>query len=189
MAPGGAATREGADRASVKARRWADGEQNMNRTGTRIVVALVQNEAGTLNRLVSQFRRCGFNLSSLNVGECEQEGYSRLTLVVNAGDPELNQCVAQLSKLVEVVEVSDLPREGSVGRELALIQVSASGDGRREVVEVVQLMGGKVVWLTHDRLAVELSDEPAKIDRLIDLLRPHGLHEVVRTGLVAMNMA
>lgn len=153
------------------------------------ISALVQNEAGTLNRLVSLFRRRGFSLASLNAGDCEQEGYSRLTLVVNGDDADLLQCLGQLEKLIDVVEVEDLGPTEAVRRELALVQVAADPDRRREIVDVVQIMGGKVVWLAPSSLAVEISDEPSKIDRMIDMLRPFGIQEIVRTGLVAMKVA
>jgi len=153
------------------------------------VSALVQNEAGTLNRLVSLFRRRGFSLASLNAGDCEQEGYSRLTLVVNGDDLDLQQCLRQLEKLIDVVEVEDLGPNESVRRELALVQVNALPDQRGPIVEIVQILGGKVAWLAPDRLAVEMTDEPAKIQRLIDMLGPYGIHEIVRTGLVAMKVA
>src|SRR5690606_20436775 len=117
------------------------------------VSALVQDEAGTLNRLVSLFRRRGINLASLNVGNCEQEGYSRLTLVVNGDDQALAICISQLAKLIDVVEVEDLGTADSVRRELALIQVSARPDQRSEVADLVALMGGKVVWVHSERLA------------------------------------
>jgi acetolactate synthase I/III small subunit len=153
------------------------------------ITALVQNEAGTLNRLVSLFRRRGFSLASLNAGDCEQEGYSRLTLVVNGDDAVLNQCVSQLAKLIDVVEVDDLPFENSVRRELALVHVDARAEQRSEVLELVRAMQAKVAWITANRLTVELSDEPAKIDHLIDILRPYGIQEIVRTGLVAIKVA
>jgi acetolactate synthase I/III small subunit len=153
------------------------------------ITALVQNEAGTLNRLVSLFRRRGFSLASLNAGDCEQEGFSRLTLVVNGDDATLNQCVRQLEKLIDVVEVADLTPNDSVRRELALVQISASPEKRSEVLEIVHVMGAKVAWLSASHLTVELSDEPAKIDRLVDILRPYGIEEIVRTGLVAIHVA
>src|SRR5271165_973101 len=88
-----------------------------------IVTALVQNEAGTINRLVSLFRRRGFSLASFNAGDCEESGFSRLTLLVNGNDEQVSQCILQLEKLIDVVECEDLGPEESVSRELALIRV------------------------------------------------------------------
>jgi acetolactate synthase-1/3 small subunit len=158
------------------------------RTAQHAITALVQNEAGTLNRLVSLFRRRGFSLASLNAGDCEQEGFSRLTLVVNGDESTLVQCVRQLEKLIDVVEVDDVQPHESVRRELALVQVQAAPGQRSEVLEIVQVLGAKVVHLAHDSMAIEFTDEPHRVDRLIDMLEPYGVKEVVRTGLVAMRV-
>ncbi len=152
------------------------------------ITALVQNEAGTLNRLVSLFRRRGFSLASVNAADCEQEGFSRLTLVVNGDDTVLSQCVRQLQKLVEVVEVDDLPARKAVQRELGIVQVKAMPGKRSEVLEVVQVFGGKVSHLSAEAMAVEFTGEPSQVDRLIGLLKPYGIKEVVRTGVVAMRV-
>lgn len=151
-----------------------------------IITALVQNEAGTLNRLVSLFRRRGFSLASLNAGDCEQSGFSRCTMVLNADQNELNQCLRQLDKLIDVVEVEDLPRNESVRRELCLVRVDAASGHRSEVVEIVNVLGGKIVHLTQKSVTVEFTDEPHKIEQLIHMLEPYGIGEIVRTGLVAM---
>jgi len=150
------------------------------------IIALLQNEAGTLNRLVSLFRRRGFSLASLNAGDCEQPGYSRCTMVVTADDRELRQILQQLEKLIDVVEVEDLPRVRSIQRELALIRVDVASGQRSEVLEIVGVLGGKVVHLTQRSITVEFTDEPHKIEQLIHMLEPYGIGEIVRTGLVAM---
>jgi acetolactate synthase-1/3 small subunit len=154
-----------------------------------IITALVQNEAGTLNRLVSLFRRRGFSLASLNAGDCEQSGLSRCTMVLKADQNELNQCLRQLEKLIDVVEVEDLPRNESVRRELCLVRVDAASGHRSEVVEIVNVLGGKIVHLTQKSVTVEFTDEPHKIEQLIHMLEPYGIGEIVRTGLVAMKAA
>ncbi len=92
-------------------------------THQHTIVVLVQNEAGTINRLVSMFRRRGFSLVCFSAGDCEIPGFSRLTLVVNADDDALGQCLRQLDKLIDVVEVTDLKPAECVARELALIRV------------------------------------------------------------------
>jgi acetolactate synthase I/III small subunit len=151
-----------------------------------IITALVQNEAGTLNRLVSLFRRRGFSLASMNAGDCEQEGLSRCTMVLKADQNELNQCLRQLEKLIDVVEVEDLGSDESVRRELCLVRVDAASGQRSEVVEIVNVLGGKIVHLTQKCVTVEFTDEPLKIEQLIHMLEPYGIGEIVRTGLVAM---
>lgn len=134
-------------------------------TTRHTITALVQNEAGTLNRLVSMFRRRGFSLASLNAGDCEQPGFSRLTLVVTGDDDTLHQVVGQIEKLIDVVEVDDVRPEAAVLRELAVIQVAATVEQRREVIEIVNVFGGKVPHLSHSGMTVELTDEPLRIDR------------------------
>jgi acetolactate synthase-1/3 small subunit len=151
-----------------------------------IISALVQNEAGTLNRLVSLFRRRGFSLGSMNAGDCEQSGLSRCTMVLNADQNELNQCLRQLEKLIDVVEVEDLQVGESVRREVALIRVDAASGQRSEVVEIVNVLGGKIVHLTQGSITVEFTEEPQKIDQLVHMLEPYGIGEIVRTGMVAI---
>ena len=152
------------------------------------ITALVQNEAGTLNRLVSLFRRRTFSLASLNAGDCEQDGLSRLTMVVNGDDQVLQQCVRQLEKLIEVVEVDDLPQASAVQRELALIQVSATPDKRREILEIAQVMRCEIANLSADHLTLECSAETTRLDQLIALLKPYGIRQIVRSGLVAIRV-
>lgn len=152
------------------------------------ITALVQNEAGTLNRLVSLFRRRGFSLASLTAGDCEQEGFSRITIVVNGDDLVLRQCVAQLVKLIDVVEADDLKPNKGIRRELALIKVSSKPTQRAEIVELVGLFGGKVVHVTSDGLALEVSDDPDRINHLLKLLEPYGVQEITRSGVVALHM-
>lgn len=150
------------------------------------ITALVQNESGTLNRLVSLFRRRGFSLASLTAGDCELEGFSRITIVVNGDDAVLDQCERQLEKLIDVVKVEDLPYRQAVRRELALIRVDVPSGQRGEVVEIVDILGGQIAHLTANSLTIEFTGEPSKIEHLIEMLKPYGIGEIVRTGLVAM---
>ena len=153
-----------------------------------IVTALVQNEAGTINRLVSLFRRRGFSLASFNAGDCEEEGFSRLTLLVNGDDTEVGQCVRQLEKLIDVVECDDLGPEQSISRELALIRIDPSPEHRDAVISLAAEFMGKVVKDAPAYVVIEVSDTPTRIERLIEAVRPLGLTEVVRTGLVAIRI-
>ncbi|OWU64985.1 MAG: acetolactate synthase small subunit, partial [Armatimonadetes bacterium Cent15-Ar3] len=104
------------------------------------ITALVHNESGTLNRLASLFRRRMFSLASLNAGDCEQPEFSRVTMVVEGDSHVLRQCVRQLDKLVDVVEVEDLPADESVQRELAFIQIKADAESRRAILDIAQVM-------------------------------------------------
>ncbi|MBX3112822.1 MAG: acetolactate synthase small subunit [Fimbriimonadaceae bacterium] len=153
-----------------------------------VVTALLENQVGTLNRLTSVFRRKGVSLESLSVGDCEQSGYSRMTLVVSGDDNDLHVVMGQLLKLLDVVDIQDLKVETSVRRELALVRVDATPQQRGEIIEVVHVMGGRVAHLTKEDLTVEFTDEPRKIEHFLSLMEPYGLREVVRTGTAAMRV-
>jgi acetolactate synthase-1/3 small subunit len=152
------------------------------------ITALVQNEAGTLNRLVSLFRRRGFSLASLNAGDCEQAGFSRLTMVVDGDDATLYQCLRQLEKLLDVVEVADVRPEQAVERELALIRVEPNEDDRPMVHSVAAQLGARVAKVTDACVIVETSATPAEIERLVAALAPYRVAEIVRSGLLAMRV-
>lgn len=157
-------------------------------TRQHTVTALVQNEAGTLNRLVSLFRRRGFSLASLNAGDCEQPGFSRLTFVVEGTDDDLNQCLRQLEKLLDVVEVADLRPEQGVEREMMLIRVEPPAANRPEVHAIASQLGARPARTTDSSIVFEMTATPTELERLIEALRPHNVTEVVRTGLVAMRV-
>ena len=152
------------------------------------VSVLVQNETGTINRLVSMFRRRGFSLASFNAGDCEEPGYSRITFVVKADQNELQQVLRQVEKTIDVVAVEDLKPDGHVGREVALVRLRPSDDGRKTVYDVVMRAGAKTPEATGAEMVVEYCGEPTKIEELIDRLRPYGIVEIVRSGLVAIKV-
>ena len=149
---------------------------------------LVQNETGTINRLVSMFRRRGFSLASFNAGDCEDPGYSRITFVVKADDVELQQVLRQLEKVIDVVEVEDLRPGGHVGREVALIRLRPEDEHRRAIYDLVMRAGAKTPEATMSEIVVEYCGEPYKIEELIDRLGPYGIVEIVRSGLVAIKV-
>jgi len=152
------------------------------------ITALVQNEAGTINRLVSLFRRRGFSLASFNAGDCEDPGFSRLTFIVDGDDATVSQCLKQLDKLIDVVECEDLPRESSVQRELALIRVEPAEDQRQAVYNVVNEFIARTPRSTSDCIVIEQAADVTDIERLIEALRPFNITEIVRTGVVAMKV-
>lgn len=150
------------------------------------VVALLEDRPGALNRVVSLFRKRGFNIESLTVGPTEIPAISRLTVVVDGDDAVLEQVAKQLYKVVDVIKVSDLTNEPLVARELALIKVAATPQSRAEVLQIAEIFRAKVVDVAPTSLIVEATGTEAKVDSLIALLRPFGLKELVRTGRVAM---
>jgi acetolactate synthase-1/3 small subunit len=153
------------------------------------VTALVQNETGTINRLVSMFRRRGLSIACFNAGDCEQEGFSRITLLLDGDEAALAQCLRQLEKLIDVVEVEDLSPKESVARELALIRVKPAVDDRRSLARVVADFQARIPRPLEAELVVEAVAEVSTIERLISALRPYNVKEIVRTGTVAIRTA
>jgi len=152
------------------------------------ITALVQNEAGTINRLVSLFRRRGFSLASFNAGDCEDPGFSRLTFIVDGDDATISQCLKQLDKLIDVVECEDLSPDSSVQRELALIRVEPTEDQRQALYNVVNEFIARTPRSTPNCIVVEQVADVHDIERLIEALRPFNITEIVRTGVVAMKV-
>jgi acetolactate synthase-1/3 small subunit len=150
------------------------------------VVALLEDRPGALNRVVSLFRKRGFNIQSLTVGPTEIPELSRLTVVVDGDDAVLEQVAKQLYKVVDVVKVTDLTREPMVARELALIKVAATPQSRAEILQIAEIFRAKVVDVAPASLILEATGTEEKIDALIALVRPFGIKELVRTGRVAM---
>ena len=147
---------------------------------------LVENKAGVLTRVASLFARRGFNIYSLAVAPTDDERFSRITVVVDVESAPLEQITKQLFKLINVVKIVELDPEHSVERELMLVTVKADSKSRGNVIELVQVFGGKIVDVGHDELTVELAGDPSKLDDLEELMRPFGITELQRTGRVAL---
>jgi acetolactate synthase I/III small subunit len=152
----------------------------------RTVVALMEDRPGVLNRVVSVLRRRSFNIESLTVGHTDQNGISRMTIVVEGNDETVEQVVKQLYKIIDVIKVSDVSDEKMVARELALLKVAASSTTRSEIMQIVDIYRAKIVDVAADSLMIEVTGPEEKIDSLISLLRGFGIKEVVRTGRVAL---
>jgi acetolactate synthase-1/3 small subunit len=150
------------------------------------LVALMQDHPGVLNRAVSLFRRRGFNIESLSVGHTETPGVSRMTLVVDGTQTYVEQVIKQLYRLIEVLKVSDVTHDPAVSRELVMIKVHAPASRRAEINSLATVFEAKIVDVAHDSLMLELSANPDKVENFIELVRPFGIREMVRTGRVAM---
>ena len=150
------------------------------------LIAYVEDQPGTLNRVVSLFRRRGFNIESLTVGRTEKPGISRLTVVVRADDDTTQRLEANLYKLENVLSVEDVTHAASVTRELAFVKVRAAWDRRAELLQLLQTFRARVVDLAPESVIVETTGTQEKLDGLIEVLRPFGILELVRTGAVAM---
>src|SRR5512139_3076073 len=151
-------------------------------------IALVENRPGVLNRVASLFRRRNFNIESLAVGRTEDPNVSRMTIVVNcpSGDGDAHRIEANLYKLVNVIDVQDVTHQPSVTRDLALIKVKVAPERRAEVNGLAEIFRARIVDVAADSLIVEITGTEDKIEGMIELLRPIGIVEMVRTGQVAM---
>jgi acetolactate synthase I/III small subunit len=152
------------------------------------LVALVEDKPGVLNRMVSLFRRRGFNIASIAVGSSELTNFSRITFVVDGSLTMVEQVRKQLmGKVVEVVKVTDITDEDIIIRELALVKVKAPAGSRSEIIQIVDIFRADIVDVSLDCLTIEITGTEDKIESLIDLLRPFGLKEITRTGRIAMS--
>lgn len=153
-----------------------------------ILSVLVENHFGVLARVAGLFSARGFNIVSLAVGETEDPEVSRMTIVVEADEQILEQVKKQLNKLIEVISVKDLTDGEYVDRELILIKVKAEGtDMREKIVSIVDSTDAKIVDIGKKTVSVEDSGDEHRIKALIELLRPYGIVEFVRTGKIALS--
>ncbi|NLE45068.1 MAG: acetolactate synthase small subunit [Chloroflexi bacterium] len=151
------------------------------------LIALVEDKPGVLNRVASLFRRRAFNIESLTVGHTERVGVSRMTIVVESSRAGAEKVAQNLCKLVNVIRVEDVTEKPTVVRDLALIKVHTDGGkNRSEVLQIVDTFRARVVDVALDTLMIEVTGTEDKIDGLVDVLRPFGIREMVRTGRVAM---
>ena len=150
------------------------------------LVALVNDKPGVLNRVASLFRRRGFNIESIAVGHTEQEGVSRMTIVVSGDPATVEQARKQLDKVIDVIKLSDITDEGTVDRELALIKVKATPQTRSEIMQTVDIFRANIVDVAPNSLIVEITGDEDKLESFFNLLRPFGIKEIARTGRLAM---
>ena len=150
------------------------------------ISVLVENHFGVLARVSSMFSARGYNIDSLCVGETEDPSVSRMTVVVRGDDRVLEQIEKQLHKLVEVIEVLDLTRENYVERELVMVRAAANNAARSEILEIVDIFRAKVIDLAKDAIIVQVTGPEGKVNAFIDMMRPFGIQELVRTGRIAI---
>lgn len=150
------------------------------------ISVVVENEFGVLARVAGLFSGRGFNIDSLSVAPIMDESLSRITIVTRGDDAVLEQITKQLNKLVDVIKVLDFTDESAIEREMALIKVTAEDESRAEVLRIVDIFRAKIVDVTPKSYTIEATGAPAKINAILDLLRPLGLKELVRTGAVAI---
>ena len=155
-------------------------------SGKHVLVALVADKPGVLNRVASLFRRRGFNIESIAVGHTEKEGISRMTIVID-GDPAMvEQVRKQLDKVIDVHKIYDITQDNRVDREMALIKVKATPANRSEIIQIVDIFRANIVDVASDSLIVEVTGDEDKLSSLFRLLSSFGIKEIARTGRLAM---
>ncbi len=150
------------------------------------ISVLVQNKFGVLTRVAGMFSGRGFNIDTLNVGPTHDDRYSRITATVKGDDQQLDQCIKQLGKLVEVLEVRDLRVGQYVARELVLLKIEANAAKRSEIVQICDIFRAKIVDVSPVSVVVEMTGNDEKVQAFLDMLEPYGIKDLVRTGAVAM---
>ncbi|MCU0490875.1 MAG: acetolactate synthase small subunit [Chloroflexaceae bacterium] len=148
------------------------------------IVALVQDRPGVLSRVVGLVRRRGYNIESLAVGHSETPNVSRITMVVEWND--VDQVVKQLYRLIEVLKVSDVTNDPTVEREMVLVKLHAPAPKRHEIVSMCNVFDAKIVDVGVNTMVVEMTGTPAKVENFIEIVKPYGVKEMMRTGRVAM---
>jgi acetolactate synthase I/III small subunit len=150
------------------------------------IVALVEDIPGVLNRVASLFRRRSFNIESLAVGHTETPGVSRMTIVVDSDETSILRLISYLYRLVNVIQVEDLTQTACVTRDLALIKVKADLENRAQVMQIVDVFRARIVDIANNSFIIEITGDEAKIEGFIEVLRPVGIIEMVRTGSVVL---
>ena len=160
--------------------------QNGHGVRKHTIAVLVENKFGVLSRVAGLFSARGYNIEAMSVGETLDSSVSRMTLVVRGDELVLEQVVKQLHKLIDVIKVTDLTEEDHVERELVLMRVNAEPQHRAEILRTADIFRAKVVDVTSSTLTLEVTGDESKLDAIIELLRPMGIQELVRTGKVAI---
>ncbi|MDR2110803.1 MAG: acetolactate synthase small subunit [Spirochaetaceae bacterium] len=151
-----------------------------------VVSVLVENRAGTLSRVSGLFSRRGFNIDSLTVGETEDSSISRMTIAVTGDDAVLEQIIKQLGKLVDVIAIRELEPSSCQRREILLAKIGAGEKARAAVIQIAGIFRSRVIDVSPQTITIEATGAKEKLDGLLLLLRPYGILELARTGLVAL---
>jgi len=151
-----------------------------------ILSVLVENHSGVLSKISGLFTRRGYNIDSLTVSITEDPSISRMTIVLRGDDQITEQIVKQLNKLVDVIKVLELKSEKAVCRELALIKVTADQSTRSFITETVNIFRCNIIDLDAKSMIIEITGDEEKVSAFIELMKPYGIKEVVRTGLAVL---
>lgn len=148
---------------------------------------LVQNESGVLSRIAGLFSGRGFNIESLTVAPTQESEYSRVTIVTSGDDQIIEQICKQLNKLINIIKVTDVTISNSIDRELVLIKVSAKDEKRSEILRIAEIFNAQIIDVSPKTYTIEAIGDEYKIRSIIELLRPLGIKELVRSGKVAIS--
>jgi acetolactate synthase-1/3 small subunit len=151
-----------------------------------VLVAIVLNKPGVLNRVASLMRARNFNIDSLAVSHTDQPDISRMTITLHGDDVAVEQAAKQLYRLIDVLKVQDVTSEPTIEHELALLKLRATDSNRAEILKLVELSKGRVVDVSAEAVVVEVTGTESEIDEFASLVRPYGIKELVRTGAVVM---
>ncbi len=162
------------------------GQTHYAKTGHHIYSVLVENRFGVLTRVAALFARRGFNIYSLAVSPTDDERFSRMTIVVDAEGTPLEQVVKQLHKLIPVIKIAEIGSGEGVERELMLVTIQAEAQNRSVVTELAAIFEANVVDVGHDSMTLMMVGTPDQVDAFGDLVRPHGVVEIQRTGRIAL---
>lgn len=160
--------------------------QNGSEPRKHTISIQVENKFGVLSRVAGLFSARGYNIESLSVGETLEPTVSRMTIVVRGDEFVIEQVMKQLHKLIDVIKVTDLTDESHVERELVLIRVNAEPQHRAEIMRTADIFRAKIVDVTPQSFTIEATGDEGKLGALVELLRPMGIQELVRTGKVAI---
>ncbi len=150
------------------------------------IAVIVENKSGVLTRIAGLFSRRSFNIDGLSVGATDNPEYSRMTITVEGDNEVLEQVIKQLSKLINVIRVSELAPAESVERELAIIKVTADKESRSEIMQIVNIFRAKIIDVSARSMIIEVTGDEEKINAIVQLLRQFGIKEMARTGKVSM---
>jgi acetolactate synthase-1/3 small subunit len=150
------------------------------------IALIVENKPGVLVRIAGLFSRRSFNIDSLTVGATDKPDRSRMTITVDGDEVVLEQVTKQLNKLINVIRVSELAPEESVGRELAIIKVAARKEDRNEIMQIVSVFRAKIIDVSPRSMIVEVTGSEDKVEAMVRLLRQFGIKEMARTGKVSV---
>ena len=148
---------------------------------------LVENKSGVLARIAGLFCGRGYNIDSLTVSPTDNTDTSKMTIVTSGNDAVIEQIEKQLSKLIDVIKVTDLTGSSFIERELALIKINTSEKTRSEIIQITEIFCGKIVNVHADEITVELSGKSDKVNAFVTLMESFGIIELARTGKVAVS--